>query len=333
MSRTPQTTGSATRSSRRMLATLAALVATTATTLVAPAVTHAQSGSATTTTVPATPAPARTGYVQANGIRYYYEIHGQGEPLLLLHGGLGSISMFGPVLPELARGRQVIAVDLHGHGRTTLGDREISMVDIGGDLAIVLRELGLTQVDVMGYSFGGGVAFQLAAQHPQMVRRLVIVSAGFSRDGYHPEMLPMQAQVGAAMADMMKETPMYQSYVAVAPHPEDFPRLLDRMGELMRKPYDWSADVPKLTMPTMLVFGDSDMFRPEHVVEFYKLLGGGQRDAGWQRENMSRNRLAILPNLTHYEMFMSPALVATTLPFLNGETSAPSWAEQVSQQQ
>jgi pimeloyl-ACP methyl ester carboxylesterase len=315
-------------------ATVAALAATLAAALAAPAIIHAQTGNAAMPTeAAATSTPARTGYAQANGVRYYYEIHGRGEPLLLLHGGLGSIQMFGPVLPALARGRQVIAVDLHGHGRTALGDREISMVDMGDDLATVLRELGYAQVDVMGYSMGGGVAFQLAAQHPEMVRRLVLVSAGLSRDAFYPELLAMQAQVGAGMAEMMKDTPMFQSYAAVAPHPEDFPRLLDRMGELMRTPYDWSADVPKLTMPVMIVFGDSDMYRPETVVEFYKLLGGGQRDAGWQRENMSRNRLAILPNLTHYEMFMSPALVATTLPFLNGETAAPSWAEQVGQQQ
>jgi pimeloyl-ACP methyl ester carboxylesterase len=303
----------------------AALVATAAATPAAPV--HAQGGSTTA----ATSAPARTGYVQANGVRYYYEIHGQGEPLLLLHGGLGSIAMFGPVLPELARGRQVIGVDLHGHGRTALGSRPISMIDMGDDMAAVLRELGYGQVDVMGYSMGGGVAFRLAVQHPEMVRRLALVSAGFSRDGFYPELLPMQAQVGAAMADMMKETPMYQSYAAVAPHVEDFPRLLDGMGELMRTPFNWGDDVRKLTMPTMIVFGDSDMYRPEHVMQFYQLLGGGQRDAGWQREHMARNRLAIIPNLTHYEMFMSPALVATTLPFLNGDTAAPSWAEQVSQ--
>ncbi|HEX6373955.1 MAG TPA: alpha/beta hydrolase [Longimicrobium sp.] len=312
---------------------LATLVATAAAAIAAPTPVHAQQGNAAMQTAAAPPStPARTGYVQANGVRYYYEIHGQGEPLLLLHGGLGSIQMFGPVLPLLARSRQVIGVDLHGHGRTALGDREISLVDMGDDLAMVLRELGYAQVDVMGYSMGGGVAFRLAVQHPEMVRRLALVSAGYARDGFYPEMLPMQAQVGAGMAEMMKETPMYQSYAAVAPHPGDFPRLLDRMGELMRRPYDWADDVRKLTMPTMLVFGDSDMYRPEHVVEFYKLLGGGQRDAGWERENMSRNRLAIIPNLTHYEMFMSPALVATTLPFLNGETGAPSWAAQVAQE-
>jgi pimeloyl-ACP methyl ester carboxylesterase len=311
-----------------------ALAALVAAALAAPASIHSQGeNAAMQTQTPTRPAPARSGYVQANGVSYYYEVHGQREPLLLLHGGLGSIDMFGPVLPLLAQGRQVIGVDLHGHGRTALGDRPISLIDMGDDMATVLRALGHQQVDVMGYSMGGGVAFQLAVQHPELVRRLVLVSAGYARDGFYPEMLPMQAQVGAGMAEMMKDTPMYQSYAAIAPHPEDFPRLLDTMGELMRTPYDWSADVQKLTMPVMLVFGDSDMYRPEHIVQMYQLLGGGQRDAGWQREHMSRNRLAILPDLTHYEMFMSPALPATVLPFLNGESGVPSWAEQVSQQQ
>jgi len=166
-------------------------------------------------------------------------------------------------------------------------------------------------------------------QHPELVRRLVLVSAGFSMDGFYPEMRPQQAQMNGAMADMMKDTPMYQSYAAIAPHPEDFPRLLDRMGELMREPYDFSADVKALRMPVMLVFGDSDMYRPEHIVEFYKLLGGGLRDAGWMRENMSPNRLAILPGLTHYETGAAPAMVRAVLPFLNGEGSAASWSEQV----
>lgn len=277
------------------------------------------------------PSAARSGYVEANGVRYYFEIHGEGEPLLLLHGGLGSIDMFGPVLPALANARQVIGVDLHGHGRTALGDREISLVDMGDDMATVLKELGYDQVDVLGYSLGAGVAFRLGVQHPAMVRRLALVSGGFAQNGFYPEMLPMQAQVSASMAEDMKATPMYQSYAAIAPYPEDFPRLLDRMGDFMRKPYDWSDDVKTLRMPVMLVYGDSDMYRPEHVVEFYQLLGGGLKDAGWMRENMSQNRLAILPDLTHYEIFMAPALVTTVLPFLDGKSGLHSWAEQVTQ--
>ena len=273
--------------------------------------------------------PSKKGYVLANGVNYYYEIHGRGEPLLLLHGGLGSIDMFEPLLPTLTKARQVVAVDLHGHGRTALGDRPISLIDIGNDLAVVLKQLGYETVDVLGYSFGGGAAFRLAVQHPALVRRLVVASAPYARDGFHAEMLPLQAAVGAAMAEQMKQTPMYTSYVAVAPRPQDFPRLLDRMGELMRTPYDWAEDVKKLQMPVMLIFGDADMIRPEHIVSFYQLLGGGLRDAGWMREHMSKNRLAILPDLTHYEVFMSPLLVTTALPFLNGQSNAPSWAEQV----
>ena len=274
-------------------------------------------------------APARSGHVAANGVNYYYEIHGKGEPLLLLHGGLGSIDLFEPGLPALSKSRRVIAVDLHGHGRTELGERAINIIDMGDDMAVILKSLGIGQVDVFGYSLGGGVGFRLAVQHPAMVRRLVLLSAGFAQDGFYPEMLPMQAQVGAAMAEQMKDTPMYKSYVARAPKPQDFPRLLDRMGELMRKPYDWSEDVKKLQMPVMLVYGDGDMYRPEHIVRFYQLLGGGLRDAGWQREHMSRNRLAILPDQTHYDVFLAPALVPTVLPFLDGKSGKASSAEQV----
>jgi pimeloyl-ACP methyl ester carboxylesterase len=276
--------------------------------------------------------PTKKGYVVANGVNYYYEVHGRGEPLLLLHGGLGSLDMFRPTLPMFAKERQVIGVDLHGHGRTALGERPISLVDIGNDLAIVLKQLGYEKVDVLGYSFGGGAAFRLAVQHPALVRRLAIASAPYAQDGFHPEMLPQQAQVGAAMAEAMKETPMYISYAAVAPRPQDFPRLLDRMGELMRTPYDWSEDVKKLQMPVMLIYGDSDMIRPEHIVRFYQLLGGGLRDAGWMREHKAKNQLAVLPDLTHYEVFMSPLLATTAVPFLNGQSNAPSWANHVKQE-
>ncbi|HYZ90862.1 MAG TPA: alpha/beta hydrolase [Actinomycetota bacterium] len=267
---------------------------------------------------------AESGYIESNGVKYYYEIHGEGEPLLLLHGGMGSIEMFTPGLPEFAQQRQVVAVELQGHGRTNLGNRPFSLEEIADDMALIVRRLGHERVDAMGYSFGGGVAFRLAVQHPDLVRRLVIMSAGFSTDGFHPEMRPMQAQMSAAAADIMKETPMYDMYTRLAPHPEDFPKLLDRMGEFMRKDYDYSEDVKKLKMPVMLVFGDSDMFTSTHMAEFYNLLGGNVRDAGWQRENMSQNRLAILPDHTHYDVALAPELVSTVLPFLNGETFSQS---------
>jgi len=299
--------------------TLIAMFATVAASFAAPTIVHAAQEKPTMQT--AMPKPAKSGHAAVNGVNYYYAVYGAGEPLLLLHGGMFHTEMFGANLTKLAQSRQVIGVDLQGHGRTPLGDREINLVDIGNDMAGVLKKLGYNKVDVLGYSMGGGVAFQLAAQHPEMVRRLVLVSTPYAQDGFYPEILPQQAALGAAMAEQLKETPIYKSYVAVAPHPEEFPKLLDQMGAYMRKPYDWSADAKKLTMPVMLVYGDSDMFRPEHEVKFYQLLGGGLKDAGWQREHMSQNRLAILPDLTHYEMGVAPQLVDTALPFLNAKAA------------
>lgn len=276
-------------------------------------------------------AATKTGHLAIDGVDYYYEIHGKGEPLLLLHGGLGSIDMFGPALAQLAQTREVIAVDLQGHGRTALGDRPFKLESMGDDMAALVAKLGRKQVDVLGYSMGGGVAFRMAAQHPQSVRRLAMVSTPFSDDGFYPGIRAQQNQVSAAMAPMMEQTPMYQTYAAVAPNKNEFPRLLDTVGNYMKQHYDWSADVAKLTMPTMLVYGDGDMFRPEHEIKFYQLLGGGLQDAGWQRETMSKNRLAIVPDATHYDIFASPRLIPTVLPFLDGKSDAKSWAEQAGQ--
>jgi pimeloyl-ACP methyl ester carboxylesterase len=276
------------------------------------------------------PAPAKvkaskTSRVAINGVDYYYEIYGKGEPLLLLHGGLMSLDMFSPVLPAFIKHRQVIAVDLEGHARTPLGDRPYKFETQGDDMAELVKQLGHEKVDVVGYSLGGSVALRMAIQKPERVRRVVLVSVPYADDGFYAEIKAQQVHVNAAAAPMMKETPMYQLYTALAPKPEEFPKLLDTLGNYMKQKFDWSAEVKALKLPVMLVYGDSDMLRPEHQIKFYQLLGGGLQDGGWQRENMSHNRLAILPGVTHYDSFDSPELVPTVaLPFLNEKTEAKS---------
>jgi pimeloyl-ACP methyl ester carboxylesterase len=256
-------------------------------------------------------------YADVNGIKLYYEIHGTGYPLILLHGGLGATSMFGPVLPELAKGRQVIAVDLQGHGRTADIDRPLSAELMAGDIAALIKHLKLDRPDVMGYSLGGGVAFFTALRYPELVRKLVIVSTNIKRSAIYPEMLVQQLQVGPQAAEAMKQTPMYQLYASLAPRPEDWPRLLGKLGEAMKGDFDYSNEVPKIRATTMVVAADADMFPPSHAVEFFGLLGGGKRDGGWDGSGRPNAQLAIVPGQTHYSLGSAPALAATVIPFLN----------------
>ena len=257
-------------------------------------------------------------YADVNGINLYYETHGAGRPMILLHGGLGSGEMFGPVLPQLAERHEVVTVDLQGHGRTADIDRPIDIRLMARDIAALIEHLGLTKPDVVGYSLGGGVALQTSVQYPAMVRRLVAVSANIRSDAIYPEIRAQQSQVNAAAIDFMKDTPMYQLYQRVAPHPEDFPRLLTKIGESMSKPFDFTDDVRGLQVPTLIVAADADMAPPSHYVEVFKLLGGGLKDGGWMGEGRPKggHALAILPGLTHYNIFSSPLFAAATLAFL-----------------
>jgi len=265
-------------------------------------------------------------YAEVNGINLYFETHGSGRPLILLHGGLGSGEMFGPVLSLLAERHQVVAVDLQGHGRTADIDRPMDVRLMAGDIAALIDHLHLATPDVVGYSLGGGVALQTAAQYPTKVRRLVMVSANLRPDAIYAEMRAQQGQVNAAAADFMKDTPMYQMYQRVAPHPEDFPRLLDKIGAAMSKDFDFTEEVRGLQMPTLVVAADADMAPPSHYVEVFKLLGGGLRDGGWMGEGRPKggHALAILPGLTHYSIFNSPLLAAATLAFLEEQPVASS---------
>jgi pimeloyl-ACP methyl ester carboxylesterase len=257
-------------------------------------------------------------YAEVNGLNLYFETHGAGRPLVLLHGGLGSGEMFGPLLPALAERHQVIAVDLQGHGRTADIDRPLDVRLMADDVAALIDHLGLDKPDVVGYSLGGGVALRTAVQHPDKVGRLVAASAMIRRDATYPEILAQQGQVGAAAAEFMKDTPMYELYQRVAPRPEDFPRLLDKIGEAMSKDFDFTEEVRGLQVPTLIVAADADMAPPSHFVEVFNLLDGGLRDGGWMGEGRPKggHALAILPGLTHYNIFSSPLFAAATLAFL-----------------
>src|SRR5712671_502235 len=161
--------------------------------------------------------PQGGGYASVHGLKMYYEIHGQGQPLILIHGGLGSSGMFDAILPELSKGHKVIAVDLQAHGRTADVDRPLSYEAMADDIAELIRYLGIPAADVMGYSVGGEVALRTAIQHPEVVRKLVIVSATYRRDGWYPEILAGESQLNPQTAEQMKQTPIYQSYAQIAP--------------------------------------------------------------------------------------------------------------------
>jgi pimeloyl-ACP methyl ester carboxylesterase len=264
--------------------------------------------------------PATSGYAPVNGLKLYYEIHGSGQPLILIHGGLGASDMFAAIVPTLAANRQVIAVDLQGHGRTADIDRALGYDTMADDIAALLKHLGIEKADVMGYSVGGGVAMRTAIQHPDIVRKLVVVSATFRRDGWYPEILAGMAQTGPDTAEAMKQTRMYQLYSRIAPKPADWPVLLTKLSELLKKDYDWSQDVVAIKAPTLLVFGDADSVRTAHAVQFFELLGGGRKAGGWDGSGMPSARLAILPGTTHYTIFSSPALIALVTPFLDATT-------------
>ncbi|MBX6751707.1 MAG: alpha/beta hydrolase [Micromonosporaceae bacterium] len=266
-----------------------------------------------------TAAPGIGQYAEVNGLRLYYETSGSGRPLILLHGGLGAGEMFGPVRTALAQSHQVIAVDLQGHGRTADIDRPIDPWFMADDIAALIDHLGLDRPDLVGYSLGGGVALRAAVRYPEKIGRVVAASAFIRRTAVYPEMLEQQAQVGAAVAEYMKDTPMYELYQRIAPRPEDFPRLLDKIGAAMAKDFDLSEEIRGLRVPTLIVAADADMAPPSHFVEVFGLLDGGQRDGGWMGEGRPKggHALAILPGLTHYTIFSSPLFAATVLAFLD----------------
>lgn len=259
-------------------------------------------------------------YADVNGLHLYYELHGpqnaSNPPLVLLHGGYGATSMFGHLLPTLAQERPVIAVDLQAHGRTADIDRPLRFESMADDIAALLQSLNIPQADVLGYSLGGGVAIRAAIQYPQLVRKLVAVSAPFHSGGWLPDVRQAMSQMGPHLAEGMKQSPMYQLYASLAPNLEDWPRLVRQISSLVPSEYDWTAELPGMQPDTLLVYGDADSISPVSMAQYFALLGGGQRDGGWDNSGAIRHRLAVLPGVTHYDILGSPLLPQVVLAFL-----------------
>jgi pimeloyl-ACP methyl ester carboxylesterase len=264
----------------------------------------------------ATSPVVRSGYAPVNGLNLYFEIHGTGQPLVLIHGGLGTSSMFSEIMPALSQNRQVITLDLQGHGRTADIDRPITYEAMADDVAGLIRYLNLNRADVMGYSLGGEVALRTAIQHPDLVRKLIVVSATFRRDGWYPELLAPMTAMSAETAVKLQHSPMYVAYTKVAPRPQDWGKLNAKIGAMFRNDYDWSSEVAAIKAPTLLIFGDTDYIRPAHLVQFFELLGGGKY-SGLDGSDASSARLAIIPNMTHSRIFSAPQLAPIANAFLD----------------
>ena len=236
----------------------------------------------------------RTGYAPVNGLEMYFEVHGDGAPLLLLHGAYMTAEGMSPLVRGLAERRHVIVAEQQGHGHTADIDRPISYEQMADDSAALLEHIGIEQADVVGYSMGGGIALQFAIRHPARVRRLVVASASYTYDGMHAAATEMFPTI---TPELFAGSPMEEEYVRVAPNPGDFPKLVEKLVQLDSTPFDWADGVRGITAPTLIVVGDSDVVRLEHAVELFGLLGGGVMG---DLAGMPTSQLAVLPGTSHF---------------------------------
>jgi pimeloyl-ACP methyl ester carboxylesterase len=261
----------------------------------------------------------KSGYLPVNGLEMYYESHGEGhgegQPLVLLHGAFSAIgTSFEMLLPELAKTRQVIAFDLQAHGRTADIDRSLSLETMADDVAEAIHQLGIEQADVMGYSMGGAVALRVAIRHPQVVRKLVLISVGYTLEGLHPGMME---GLGEMQPEMMHGSPWHDEYMQIAPRPEDFARLFAKKTQMDQETKDLPAEALRaIKAPVLLIVGDSDIMRPEHAVEMFRLFGGGRM--GDLPHGLPDSQLAILPGTSHVTaVYRADLLLPMIPPFLD----------------
>lgn len=261
-----------------------------------------------------------TGYAPVNGLKMYYEIHGNGEPLVLLHGAFMSISGdWADWVNELAKTRKVIAVEMQGHGRTGDIDRDITYENLADDVAALLDILKIPKADVMGYSLGGGTALQFAIRHPEKARRVVVLSAPFRRDGWVKESLAVWPTFSW---ELFKGTPMEAEYKRLSPTPDKFPEFVNHIKEMALRPYDFGADKLKATKaPMFFINGDADGVRLDHIAEMYRLKGG---EVFGDLRPRAESRLAIIPDTTHVTLMnRTSIIVPMVIDFLEAKPPNP----------
>jgi pimeloyl-ACP methyl ester carboxylesterase len=244
--------------------------------------------------------PGATGsYASVNGLKMYYEIHGTGRSLVLLHGALTTIdTSFGKVLPPLAKTRQVVAIEQQGHGHTADMDRPLTYQQMADDTAALLGQLNIQNADFFGYSMGGGIALQIAIRHPDLVGKLVLAAPAFNREGFYPEIFE---QIQRMKPEDLAESPWKAAYDRTAPNPEHWPTLVAKVQRLVRQFEGRPPEtIQSIKAPALIIIGDSDVIRPAHAVQMLRLLGGGVAgDDAAGRPHLPRSQLAVLPGTTH----------------------------------
>lgn len=260
---------------------------------------------------------SKQGYLAVNGLQMYYEVHGTGEPLVLVHGAFSAIgTSFGAIIPELAKKRQVIGVELQAHGHTADIDRPLSLEALADDVAAAIHALGFESADVFGYSMGAGVALRVAIQHPEVVRKLILAAVTYTMSGVHRGLME---GLGNMTPEMMHGSQWHDEYMRIAPHPEDFAKLFAKKTEMDRQTTDIPAEsIRAIKSPTLLIIGDSDLVRPEHAVEMFRLLGGGV--FGDTPAGLPNSQLAILPGTSHVGIASRSDLL---IPIINSFLDKP----------
>ncbi len=254
--------------------------------------------------------------VDVNGMKMYYEVSGEGEPLVVLHGAYMNIPSMGEIIPRLAETHKVYVVELQGHGRTTDIDRPITYPNLADDVAAFMDAVDLKKADVFGYSMGAAAGLQLAIRHPEKVNKLVAASVAYDAEGWQPE---FKAVIPQMTVEMIVGLPFAEDYRKLAANPDGFPELASKLIQLEREPMAWEADVKALKVPVLIIAGDADVATLEHNVALFRLLGGGAM--GDMGKPLAASRLAILPATSHTAVInQTDLLYAFIEPFLKGET-------------